>query len=443
MSAPAVAPPDRTVRTSRTATLLSTASDEAATSLLPGLLTITLATSPIVLGIVEGLASAADGIARLAGGALSEDPRRRRWISGGSYPTMAALTGLIAVAGTGLQIGLLRAASSAARGLRSPQRYAAVPDRVAAAGYGRAFGFERGMHHLASVAGPLLAFTTLALLGVRSAMFVAMVPGLVAAVIGFRLLRQAPARPAGPRTAPRLRVRAVYRGRIGRLMTGITLFEAANFAAVLLILRATKLLEQRDVLFGAAAMAVLLYVLWRLAAAGASPCAGRAVDRFGPTPVMSVGVGTLLLAYAGFAFVPGTVPQLACCFLLAGAASGAVEAAEHVGVAQVAPADLRWSAFGSLSAVRSFGRVTATVGATVVWTLLGAEYGLLLATPLMLAAIVVMAAGLSRSDRRLLARPRIAARVPGRVLLVGVGLALAPVVLVLLLALAGLLRSYP
>ena len=95
---------------------------------------------------------------------------------------------------------------------------------------------------------------------------------------------------------------------------------------------------------------------------------------------MSVGVGALLLAYAGFAFVPGTVPQLACCFLLAGAASGAVEAAEHVGVAQVAPADLRWSAFGSLSAVRSFGRVTATVGATVVWTC-SRRSVLLLATP--------------------------------------------------------------
>jgi hypothetical protein len=74
MSAPAAAPPDRSVRSSRTATLLSTASDEAATALLPGLLTITLATSPIVLGIVEGLASAADGLARLGGGALSEDP---------------------------------------------------------------------------------------------------------------------------------------------------------------------------------------------------------------------------------------------------------------------------------------------------------------------------------------------------------------------------------
>lgn len=398
MSAPAPTDRDRAVRTGRTATLLSTASDEAATALLPGLLTFTLAASPIVLGLVEGLASAADGIARLGGGALSEDPRRRRWISAGSYPTMAALTGLIAAATSGVQVGLLRAGAAAARGLRSPQRYAAVPERVAAGGYGRAFGFERGVHHLAAVAGPLLAFAALTLVGVRGALLVAVLPGAAAAVLGWRLLRRTPPAAPRPTAPPRLRVRAVYRGRIGRLMTGITLFELANFAAVLLILRATKLLERGgDVPFGAAATAVLLYVLWRLAAAGACALSGRAVDRHGPTPVMCTGIALLLVAYAGFAFAPGRVPELAACFLLAGAASGAVEAAEHVGVAQVAPTALRWSAFGALSAVRCFGRVTATVGATVVWTLLGAEYGLLLATPLMLAAVTVMAAGLGRT----------------------------------------------
>jgi MFS family permease len=399
MSAPAGGRANRTVRANRNATLLSTTSDEAARSLLPGLLTITLASSPIVLGVVEGLAGAADGIARIGGGALSEDPRRRPWISAVSYSTMAALTWLIALAGSGLQVGVLRTASSAARGLRSPQRWAVVPERATAADYGRAFGFERGVQHLAAAGGPLLAFGALALVGTRAALLVAVLPGLMATVIGFRLLREAPAEPSAPRMAPRLQVRAVYRGPIGRLMTGITLFEMANFASVLLILRATKLLQHHDVPFGAAAMAVLLYMLWRLAAAAVSPCAGRAVDRVGPAPVMSAGVTALLVAYAGFAFLPGTVPELAVLFLLAGAASGATEAAEHAGVAHIAPADLRWSALGSLTVVRCFGRVIATVGASLVWTLLGAEYGLMLASPLMLAAITVMVCGLTGSDQ--------------------------------------------
>ena len=252
----------------RTATLLSSASDEATTSLLPGLLSITLSASPLVLGVVEGVAGAVDGLARLGGGALAEDPRRRRYISVGSYAVMTALTGLIAAAASGVQVGALRAGSAAARGLRSPQRYASVPERAGSSGYGRVFGFERSLHHLAAVAGPALAFAALTLVGLRPALLAAALPGVAAVVIGVVLLRRAPA--AGPAPAaqrPRLQVRAVYQGRIGSLMAGITLFELANFAAVLLILRATKLLEVQDVPFGAAAMAVLLYLLWRLASA--------------------------------------------------------------------------------------------------------------------------------------------------------------------------------
>ncbi len=233
--------------------------------------------------MIKGLASAADGVARLGGGALAEDPRRRSWISAGSFTVMAALTGLLAVAANSLQAGVLRAGSSTARELRSPQRYPSVPEHVGEDTYGRAFGFERCVHHLASVGGPLLAFAALALLGVRPALLVAVVPGLVAVAIGVWLLRRrsasGPARPA--RQPPRLQVRAVYSGRLGRLMTGITLFELANFAAVLLILRATRLLERQDVLFGAAAMAVLLYMLWRLAASGswtARPASSRCVS---------------------------------------------------------------------------------------------------------------------------------------------------------------------
>jgi MFS family permease len=436
-SSTAVRPaPERTqggpARAGRVGTLLSTASDEAATSLLPGLLTVTLGASPVALGIIEGLASATDGAARLAGGALSEDPRRRPWISAGSYAVMTVLTGLIAVAASSVQVGALRAGAATARGLRSPQRYAAVPDRVGSTGYGREFGLERSTHHLAAVVGPLLAFAALALLDVRWAVLVAVVPGVVALVIGFRLLRTRPAAQAA-RPPARLRVRAVYRGRLGRLMAGITVFELANFAAVLLILRATKLLEQRDVPFGAAAMAVLLYMLWRLAASPASWWFGRLVDRLGPVPVMASGVFALLVSYAGFAFVDGTVGELALCFALAGAASGAIEAAEHVGVAQVAPVDLRWSAFGLLSAVRSFGRLVATVGATVVWTVLGPEWGLLLATPLMLVSVAVMARGMQRRATRAVLPPWV----------LPVALALAPAVLALLLFAVGAIRSYP
>lgn len=97
---------------------------------------------------------------------------------------MAAPTCLIALAGSSLQVGVLRTASSAARGLRSPERWAVVPERGTAADHRRSFGFERGGQHLAAAGGPVLAFAALALVGVRAAMLVAVLPGLMATVIG-------------------------------------------------------------------------------------------------------------------------------------------------------------------------------------------------------------------------------------------------------------------
>ncbi|GAB3934221.1 hypothetical protein GCM10029976_042860 [Kribbella albertanoniae] len=377
-------------RASGVASHLSTASDEAATALLPAFVVGTLGSSPLALGLIEGLANAADGIARLGGGALSENPRRRPLISLVAFTLTALLNGLVALAATSPQVGMLRAGASGARGLRSPQRYAAVPERAGKGGYGEEFGRKRATHHLVSVTGPLLAFAILALADVRSALVATLVPGLLAVAMGTWVIRRTPSRPNAISPPTRLRVRAVFQGPLGRFMTAITLFELSNFAAVLLILRATKLLEHRDVPFGAQAMAVLLYLLWRLAACASSYLCGRLLDSHRPVDLMRAGVVMLLVSYAGFALLPGTVLGLALCFLYAGAAIGVVDAAEHVGVAQVAPGPLRWSAFGSLSAVRSLGRLTATIAATAVWTFLGAEFGLLLAVPLMIAALAVM-----------------------------------------------------
>ena len=224
-------------------------------------------------GVVEGLASAADGVARLGGGALSEDPRRRRLdqrrqLRGDDRAHRADRARHLERAGRGAagrDVGGARAALAAALRRR--------------AGAGRPPGTDAPSASNAacttspSVGGPLLAFAALALFGVRAALLVAVVPGVVAAVIGFACCCAGPPAAGRPRARPRLRVRAVYRGRLGRLMTGITLFEAGQLrrgAADPAGHQAAG--AAQDVPFGAAAMAVLLYLLWRLAAAGAARC---------------------------------------------------------------------------------------------------------------------------------------------------------------------------
>src|SRR5258708_35649432 len=77
------------------ASFLADAGHEIPTSLFPSLLVSTLGASAALLGLVEGLADGAAGLARLAGGALADDPSRRRATALGGYTSTAVVFGLL------------------------------------------------------------------------------------------------------------------------------------------------------------------------------------------------------------------------------------------------------------------------------------------------------------------------------------------------------------
>jgi MFS family permease len=225
------------------ASLLADAGHEVPTALLPSLLTSTLGAPASALGLIEGVSDGLAGAARLGGGALADDPHRRRAAAVGGYTTTAVLSGLIGAATSAWQVGVLRAGAWAARGLRVPSRNALLADVVPADAYGRAYGFERAMDNLGAIIGPLLAIALVAMVGVRTAILLSIVPGLLAVAAILYAIHHI-AQPAERERRPlRLHVRPVLQGRLGRLLAGVSVFELGNVAATLLILRATDLLE--------------------------------------------------------------------------------------------------------------------------------------------------------------------------------------------------------
>lgn len=173
------------------ASLLADIGHEIPTALLPSLLTSTLGGPASALGLIEGVSDGLAGVARLSGGALADDPSRRRAVAVGGYITTAVLA-----AGTGAttavwQVGLLRAGAWTARGLRVPVRNALLADVVPAAAYGRADGFERAMDNLGAIIGPLLALGLVATIGTRWAIAVSIIPGLLAAMAIIYAIRHA------------------------------------------------------------------------------------------------------------------------------------------------------------------------------------------------------------------------------------------------------------
>lgn len=310
----------------------------------------------------------------------------------GGYTATAVLSALIGAATAAWQVGVLRAGAWFSRGLRTPSRNALLTDVVEPGAYGRAYGFERAMDNAGAIAGPLLALALISSVGVRDAILLSVIPGLLAAVAIFVAVRSAGRLERHERPPLRIRIRPVLHGRLGRLLGAVTAFELANAAATLLILRATDLLSPAHGHDSAVRLGVVLYAVYNAAAMLTSVPAGHATDRRGATAVLVTGAFAVLAAYAGFALAGASIALLAALFALAGTGKGAVETAQGAAVALLAPPRLLGSAFGALATIQSFANLAASAVAGALWTLVSPRAAFLYLAGWAAVSVVALAA---------------------------------------------------
>ena len=180
-------------------------------------------------------------------------------------------------------------------------------------------------------------------------------------------------------------------------MIGVTAFEMGNAAATLLILRATDLLAPGRSQTAATQLALVLYVLYNLAATLISIPAGRHGDRSNPSGSSPRG-GVLrrrVRRVRGRPRQPGCWRPGSC---WPGSASAAARPPKR-GRRCPGPDQLRGSAFGLLATIQAIANLAASALAGVLWTAVSpaAAFGFL-------AAAMIIAVPLVLASRRRVAR---------------------------------------
>ena len=363
---------------------------EMSTALLPGLLAATVGGPAVALGVIEGVCDGLGGVARLVGGPLADHPGRRRRVAVGGYGATAVLSAGVALATGAWQIGVLRAGAWTARGVRSPASKAIVADVAPTAAYGRAYGFERAMDNLGAIMGPLLAMALAGMLGVRWAIGLSLIPGLMAAGAAAYATSQAHRTRDEPPAPAGLRLRAVAFGPLGRLFGALAVVECGQAAATFSILRATQLLQPDHGPGHAIVIALGLYTGHNAVASLSALVFGRVADRFNPAHALGVGVALMGCGYVAFALAGASPLWLACAFAVAGAAAGCVQTCENDVVAHRASVSIRGSAFGVLAAVRAAGSLVASMAAGIVWTTASAGTAFAMLAAWCLVAVVTL-----------------------------------------------------
>ena len=383
------------------ASFFSDAGHEIATAVLPSFLTSVLHGSAASLGLIEGVSDALTGVAKLIGGPLANDPRRRGMLATGGYLVTAVATAAIGLASAVWQAGILRALAWASRGLRSPARDTLLSSLTPKRAFGRAFGLERAGDNLGAVVGPLAAAGLVAWLGIRPAIWFALIPGLLAAVaitVAAREARRHHLR--GVRERIRLDFSGLRSAGLIRPLVPVILFECGNVATTMLILRSTQLLHVpgRGVA-SAAALAILIYAAHNACGAIVAYVGGHWIDHAGPRVVFAFGAALYVLAYTGFAWGLHDWWFLLTAFALAGAGIGLAETAESTLVARILPDRLRGSGFGVIGAVQAGGNLVGTVVVGVLYLLVSPTAGFFYAATWMALSVITAAMLRARGGR--------------------------------------------
>lgn len=336
-------------------------SSEMIHALLPVLLVGGLGVSALALGVIEGLAEAVAQIVKVFSGALSDWLGKRKMLALAGYGLAAAVKPLFPLATTASAVLVARVTDRVGKGIRGAPRDAMVADVTPPELRGAAFGLRQSLDTVGAFAGPLLAVALMSIyaLDVRSVLWVACIPALIAVLLLALSIDEQERKPPKPRKWLDLSLARQLGGATWRVMAVAALFTLARFSEAFLVL---KFMELQ---FATAFIPLVLVVMSADYSLTSYPV-GVLSDRIGRRGLMLAGLAILIAADAFLGFSVTLWPAFVG-LVLWGVHMGFTQGLLTAMVADAAPAELRGTAFGVFGLVSGVMTLIASVLAGFLW----------------------------------------------------------------------------
>jgi MFS family permease len=354
--------------------------------LLPMFLTRVLGASAMSLGVIEGVAEAANSVLKVLSGRLSDRSGSPKPLVLAGYAISSAVRPLIAIAAGWPHVLGLRFADRVGKGIRGAPRDAMLATFADPQQRGRVYGFHRAMDHAGAVLGPLLASLFLFIYPgqYRTLFALTIIPGMIVIVLllrvpGVRTRHRPDAVPAAAQATSNTGNR---RSDLTKALAVILLFSLGNASDAFLLLRLSDLGI-------AAAWIPLLWSALHVVKVISSVVGGDLSDRFGRRALIAIGWIVYALVYAGFGFFDSPAIVITV-FLSYGLYFGLTEGAEKAWVADLTEPPHRGTAFGYYNAVLGVGSLAASVLFGLIWTRISPPAAFFTGAALSLLATVLL-----------------------------------------------------
>lgn len=347
--------------------LFMDASSELIHSLLPVFLVSVLGASALSVGVIEGIAEATASITKVFSGTLSDYLGKRKVLAVIGYGLAAVTKPMFPLAGTVGWVFAARFIDRIGKGVRDAPRDALVGDIAPAHLRGASYGLRQSLDTVGAFAGPLLAVALMALFAndIRAVFWIAVIPAFIAlAILVFGVKEPRTVRVKGRTRSPihlpdLRRIGAAY----WRLVLIAAVLSLARFSEAFLLLRAENVGLP-------IAFVPLVLVVMNVAYAGSAYPAGVLSDRIGRQGVLVVGLLLLIAADLALALATGIWPLMGG-VVLWGLHMGLTQGLLAAMVADVAPAEIRGTAFGVFHMVTGIMLLAASLTAGLLWDRVG------------------------------------------------------------------------
>ena len=329
---------------------------------LPIFLTQTLKVSASVVGLVEGLAGAAQYLTQGLSGSLSDTLQKRKPIALVGYFLAAIGKPLMGLAPVWQGVLGGRLLDRFGAGTRSPPRDALIASSVDEAHRGKAFGLEGVGDNAGAFLGPLLAILLLVVwhLPIRLMFYLAVIPGLLAFLMVV-LVREQPVKTTA---TAKIDIRAArFPKAYWKYLLATALFGIGNSSNAFLIL------ETKDI--GASlTTTILIYAGFDLVAALISYPAGFLSDRLGRRNLLVLSITVFFITYLGFALTRA-VAIVGVLFVLYGLYQGTIRSVGKALASDYVSDPLRASAIGWYNATLGICGMVASLLGGWLWDHVG------------------------------------------------------------------------
>lgn len=370
-------------------------SSEMVYPIVPLYLTAVFGATPVLVGIVEGIAESVAALLKVFSGYISDRFQHKKALAAAGYATglLYKLALLVATSWTGILFA--RVIDRIGKGIRTAPRDVMVAESADKDSMGKAFGIHKMLDMAGSAVGILLAYILMRTAGEEEyrLVFAASILPIIIALGLFAFLREKSAeRKVAAKEHFWTNIKLLD-GRLKLYLLVAFLFTLGNSSNSFLLLRAY------DVGFSSTDT-ILLYFVYNLTASVLAVPLGKRSDKVGRKRLLVCGYIVFSVVYFGFAFCE-TRALLVLVFVIYGVYTAMVAGVERAFIAEIAPAELKGTMLGLHSTLVGIALLPASVIAGALWEYVGAFAPFVFGGALSLAAALILAVGLQERKNTL------------------------------------------